>query len=311
MGTHSQPLADLIAASPWARSIVSTGAAPEAPEAFDHFVHAAAVRAARRASAASPESGLVTDSTSQTHVLDTYMQRLKKMRYNVIASANWLHVAATGRGSFRVDCVFVTLTYRQIEDPNPKDISKYLDAARKHCARRGIPCRYVWVGELQQRGALHYHVLFWMPRGYKLPMPDKSGWWPHGWSNIQKSHSPVGYLAKYAGKLKTKAGAAGFAIPKGFRISGVGGLDTEDKQKKRWANLPGWLRDAVTPEHRCKRIIGGGWISRETFEYWPSAWRLGRIVRAGCGALVSLIPALPEGTCYAHHFNTEDRCSAY
>lgn len=129
-----------------------------------------------------------------------------------------------------------------------------------------------------------------------MPMPDKRGWWPHGMSQIQFARSPVGYIAKYAGKLKTKAGDVGMAIPKGFRIYGVSGLDKEDRRKRAWANLPGWLRDHMTPEDRAKRIIGGGWISRLTHAFYPSIWKLGRIVRTGGGALITLVPALPEGT---------------
>jgi Protein of unknown function (DUF3296). len=37
--------------------------------------------------------------------------------------------------------------------------------------RRGHKLPYVWVAELQKRGALHYHVLLWLPRGLTLPNP--------------------------------------------------------------------------------------------------------------------------------------------
>lgn len=292
----SIPLSQLIAESGW----TSTPTVDVQAGSVDHFGHARAVRAA---SAASRVSGLVTDTTSGPHlrqegddvVVDTYVNRFKRMRYNVVASSNWLNVDAT-RGGFRIWPVFITLTYRTIDQPEPRHISDFLKLVRRHCQRRDIQCRYVWVAELQERGVLHYHVIVWMPHGYKLPKPDKQGWWPHGWSNIKKADSPVGYLAHYAGKLKSKCTNAGFAIPRGFRLYGVGGLDTDDKRKRAWANLPGWLRSLVEPWHRTKRILGGGFVSRETLEHWPSPWRIGRIVRAGSGALVHLIPALPEGT---------------
>lgn len=256
-----------------------------------------AERAALTASVASGqggESGLVTDSTSRTPLLDTRLNRLRRMRYNVIASANMLNVDAT-RGGFRVRPVFITLTYRNAEQPEPKHITAFVDRCKKHLKRRGQHFRYVWVAELQERGVLHYHVIVWLPHGWLLPKPDKSGWWPHGWSNIKRAEAPVGYLAHYAGKFKTKAHASGFHIPKGFRLYAVGGLDVEDRLRRAWANLPGWIRDHMTPEDRAKRIRGGGFISRLTHEFYPSIYKLGRIVKAGGGAFVTLIPALPEG----------------
>lgn len=276
------------------------------PTAFDLIDAARRSRAAtdRREAREARESGLVTDSTTHTQggegvLVDTYANRLKRMRYNVIASANWINVDSQ-RGGFRTTPVFVTLTYRDIDQPEPSHIRDYLTRCRNWLKRRDVAMRYVWVAELQERGALHYHVIVWLPHGYKLPKPDKSGWWPHGWSNIKRAESPVGYLASYAGKLKTKAIAAGFHIPKGFRIYGVGGLDADDRQKRTWANLPGWLRNLTEPEHRCKRIVGGGFVSRETQEHWFSPFKIGRVFRAGVGALVSILPALPEGTELCH-----------
>ena len=259
------------------------------------------------------DSGLVTESTSRTALLDTRSLRFKRMRYNVIASSNMLNVDAT-RGGFRVDPVFETLTYRDASLPEPNHIARHLDARKKWALRRGFKLRYVWVAELQMRGVLHYHVIYWLPHKVKLPMADK--WrrvvrnmigpgdqgpqqhaclWPHGWTNIKRATCAVGYLAHYAGKLKSKGVSGGFAMPKGFRLFGKGGLDVTDRMRMAWANLPGWLRDRVQPEHRVKRILGGGWIARETLDFYPSIWKIGRVVKVGGGAFLSLLPALPEG----------------
>lgn len=265
-----------------------------------------AERNAPQASAASAEreaqSGLVTDSTSgHSNILeiDTRLNRLRKMRYNVIASSNMLNVDAT-RGGFRVEPIMITLTYRTIEQPQPMHIAEFIKRCRRHLQRRGQHFRCVWVAELQQRGVLHYHVIVWMPHGYRLPKPDggenpKNAWWPHGWSRIEKAKNAVGYLANYAGKLKSKATLSGFYIPKGFRLFGIGGLDKEDRTRRSWANLPGWLRDHVLPQDRAKRIQGGGFISRLTHEFWPSPFRIKSVVKAGGGAYLSLVSALPEG----------------
>lgn len=276
---------------------------PDGTHAPDAFALVRARRAAAAASEASRRSGLVTDSTSDTRseqdgekvVVNTRLNRFRRMRYNVVASSNMLNADAT-RGGFRVRPVFITLTYRTIDQPEPRHISEFLKRVRQHLKRRAEQCRYAWVAELQERGVLHYHVILWLPHGMKIPKPDQSGWWPHGWSNIKTARSPVGYLANYAGKLKGKACEAGYHIPRGFRLYGVGGLDAEDRAKRAWANLPGWLRDRTTPEDRCKRIRGGGFVSRETWDYWPSPFKIGRVVMAGGGAFVHLLPALPEGT---------------
>lgn len=244
-------------------------------------------------------SGLVTDSTSghsQVIEVNTRLNRLRKMRYNVIASSNMLNVDAT-RGGFRVDPIMITLTYRNSEQPQPRHISDFLKLCRRHLQRRGQHLRCVWVAEMQERGVLHYHIIVWMPHGYRFPKPDSGAkpWWPHGWSRIEIARKAVGYLAHYAGKLKSKLDLSGYAIPKGFRLYGVCGLDLTDRMRRAWANLPGWLRDHVLPQDRAKRIVGGGFVSRLTHEFWPSPYKIKSVVRAGGGAFISLVPALPEG----------------
>lgn len=257
-------------------------------------------RKAREARCAGERSaGLVTDSTSDTRQvleINTRLNRLKKMRYNVIASSNMINVDAT-RGGFRVEPVMITLTYKTEDQPEPGHISEFLKRCRHHLQRRGQKFRCVWVAEMQERGVLHYHAIIWMPHGYRLPKPDTGAkpWWPYGRTRIEKARKAVGYLAHYAGKLKSKFDLSGYAIPKGFRLYGVGGLDIDDRLRRAWANLPGWLRDHVIPQDRTKRIVGGGFISRLTHEFWPSPFKIKSVVRAGGGAFISLVPALPEG----------------
>jgi hypothetical protein len=279
----------------------------------------AAARAARAA-----RSGLVSDTTSRTAFgkqggegspppeFNTRTARYRRMRYNVIASSTMIDADAR-RGGFRIDCIFVTLTYRDgVVDPEtgeftagqpmPKHVSEYTHCLRSWCARREIAARFVWVAEMQpgrafkgQPCALHYHLIVWLPHGYRLPMPDKAGWWKHGSSKIERARSPVGYLAHYAGKLKTKGGDVGLSMPRGFKLYGCGGLTIEQRLFRAWANFPGWLRDRVQPEDRCKRIVGGGFFSRERWEHWPSPWRIGRVRPVGGGAIVTLLPAFSEG----------------
>lgn len=255
---------------------------------------------ARRAAASAREAraaagcGLVLSTTSPTRTFNTLRARLQRMRYSVIRDAQ-LHERESRRGGFRVDVLFITLTYKQVSDPDPRDISKFVDRCVKHCARRGEKFLYTWVGELQARGALHYHLIAWLPKGMRLPMPDQSGWWPHGWSKIEKARAPVGYLAHYAGKCKGKGLSEVYGIPRGFRLHGSGGFDFDTRQWRAWSNLPTWLRERVTPEERCKRVFGGGWVSRLTRDFWPSPFKMLSVVRAGRGAWVTFGSALPEG----------------
>jgi hypothetical protein len=84
---------------------------------------------------------------------------------------------------------------------------------------RDIPFRYVWVAELQKRGALHYHVAIWLPKRVQLPKFDKQGWWPHGSTQRLIAKNAVGYLMKYLSKISPF-----HKFPKGVRIHGFGGL---------------------------------------------------------------------------------------
>ncbi|MCK9383717.1 MAG: hypothetical protein M0Q15_03665 [Nevskia sp.] len=231
------------------------------------------------------------------------------MSYNVKTAATFhdAELRRRIRAGQRWAPVMITLTYRPGVDPEPRHISEFLQRVRKWMKRRDEVFRFVWVGELTQRGVLHYHVVTWLPAWLRLPKPDQQrsraipgtsrmvtdpAFWPHGHTRIEWARAPIGYVAKYASKLQSK-GLTQATFPRGFRIFGVGGLDTEDKERRAWANLPGWLRDHVTPAYRMLRI-SGGWVSRETWDFWPSIWRLGRVVMAGTSALISLIPAFPD-----------------
>jgi hypothetical protein len=131
--------------------------------------------------------------------------------------------------------------------------------------------RYVWVAEMQERGAVHYHVIFWLPRGLHMPKPDKRGWWPCGDSRIEAARHAVGYVAKYASK-----GEEGPAFPRGVRIHAAGGLDLEGKRVARWWRAPSEAR-AHLGEGADIRFIKGGRVCVRTGHFWASPWRLVRI----------------------------------
>jgi hypothetical protein len=243
-----------------------------------------------RASVASARSpgvalGFTTTETSDTkgnaegkkrplrdrlHV-DPQAKRLKRMRSTVNHAARLLHFDAhTERHAQLWNKKFLTLTYADLGDWEPGHFTAFRKAMREWCHRRGVRLRFVWVAELQKRGALHYHVIVWLPKGKYLPFADAQGWWPHGRTNIVNAQSPIGYITKYASKA-TSADALGF--PKGARICGHGGLTGEGRRHVRYWNSPIWVREALTGKADIRKVVGG-YMDKFTGEFLPSPWRV-------------------------------------
>jgi len=123
------------------------------------------------------------------------------------------------------------------------------------------PCRTgrpdEWVIETTKRGVPHYHLLFWVPHGTRIPKPDESGHWPHGMSRIEVARRAVGYIVKYATK------GTDHELPRGARLFGCGG-DRSARHLAHRAGLPRWLRESASPGVRCIRVTGAGWLEVET-----------------------------------------------
>lgn len=147
----------------------------------------------------------------------------------------------------------------------PRHVSDYIREVRTWFKARcpGERLRYVWVGELQQRGVLHYHAVFFLPAGVSMPRADKRGWWPHGMTNTLKATAPVAYLMKYASKPDSKS-IAGF--PRGARIYGIGGLDAAGAAFKRWCLWPAYVQGNASVADRFKPAVGGGYRNDATGE---------------------------------------------
>lgn len=201
-------------------------------------------------------------------VLDTREGRLKRMRRSVLTSARLMRDQVRP-GGFRSKWAMVTLTYRPDASWSPKDVTALVKCVRDYLARRGHAMRYVWVLELQKRGAPHYHLLLQLPRGVTLPKPDKRGWWKHGATRIEWARHALGYLAKYASK-----GGPDDVFPKGARISGVGGLDAEGRRVRRYWLAPGYVREALGAASDVFRAPGGGWLCRLSGEWIGAVWGL-------------------------------------
>jgi len=234
-------------------------------------------------SASVASAGLVPSKTSQGHgsligfaasAGARALGRIRRLKRSVWASGH-LHGIAN-RGFRPPVCWFVTLTYRRIDEWEANHISDAIERYRQWCRRFKVPCRYTWVGELQTRGAVHYHLLAWLPQGLRMPhwdrQPDRRrrAFWQHGMSNTEVAYSGIGYLMKYLSKL-----GEFHRFPKGLRLYGIGGLDDQGRAVRSWFNLPEWAKrlHGVGELKRSK----AGLVVQDTGEVLDSPYRVDRV----------------------------------
>lgn len=214
-------------------------------------------------------------------------RRVRRLKRSVWASG---HLHGLADAGFRPPvCWFVTLTYVGIEDWRPEHMSKTTERYRNWCRLIGIACRYTWVAELQSRGAVHYHLLAWLPHGVRMPHWDRKvgrrhALWEHGMTNVQIAKSGVGYLMKYLSKLSERT-----RFPKGLRLYGIAGLTAQGRAVRGWFNLPQWAKVSygVGELFRC----AGGLVVRATGEILEPAFS---VVLVPSGLLVSKRRDIPE-----------------
>jgi hypothetical protein len=233
--------------------------------------------ASRVGAESAKRSGLVTESTTHMReplALERDQLRFSRLRKNIGIAAK-LHGQSAPPGT---RSVMVTLTYADGDGWRPDHVRNYLTHVRNWLKRlSGRALAYLWVAEVQtERQArdggqcMHYHVLFWLPRGITMPKADKRGWWPHGMSKTERVRkNAVAYVMKYASKFESKEG-----VPHGARIYGVGGLDAADRGIRRWANWPSFVQARASVSDSFGPEVGGGWCNRATGEWWPAEWGL-------------------------------------
>jgi len=205
--------------------------------------------------------------------------RLSKLRQAVGFSAR-VHLVDVELPSY---CAMVTLTYADgIRDWQPRHVSDYLHTLRKWWARQQFDSsmRYVWVAELQKRGAIHYHIAVFIPAGFKVPKPDVAGWWTHGKTQVVAARGAVQYLMKY---LSKGGKASEHRLPGGARCYGCGGLGQTMRLARRWLSLPGFIkaRADVLGSAGWARAVGGGWVDPDG-EIWASEFQRVQIGGAWC-----------------------------
>jgi hypothetical protein len=210
--------------------------------------------------------------------INTHEARMKRMAQSIRTAARLIEETIVGQKE-RYQCVMQTLTVAPGYRWKEKDISDYIDCIRKWADRRGIKARYAWVCEVQRRGAIHYHVMIWLPKRMQLPKADKQGWWKHGSTNTKRVYAPISYAIKYT----TKGSSEAKRYPKGCRIAGSGGLTAPQRLERAWWACPLWVRKQSSVEDLPRRANGGGFCLRASGALLESPWR---VVSYGEGSVV-------------------------
>lgn len=214
-------------------------------------------------------------------LIDAQARRCRRMRTTVEHAVRLIEDRLSDRAGSefqRWARKFVTLTYRSGDDWSPKHVADYLGRVRKWAAAKRFRVSYVWVAETQTRGAIHYHLLVWVPSRFLLPKPDRSGWWKFGSSKVETvrggATGACGYITKYVSK-----GLNENRFPKGARMHGSGGLSQEMRRHVRYWQAPYWVREAFTGASDIRRVAGG-WCDRWSGAFIESPWK---VVVDACG----------------------------
>lgn len=192
--------------------------------------------------------------------LDTYAGRIARMRRRVHAWAKYLSPVLKDGQKYRM--VMVTLTLRPEVSWKPNLIRDYMKRVRRSL-KTGL-VGYAWVGELQQRGAVHYHVLLILKRGTWLPYADKSGWWPWGMSKTETARTPF-YITKYASKGRfINSYGDRPTLPRGMRLFAVWIVPSFTNNPEFWefslSKYPMWVCELMMAEFlywTINRGVGG------------------------------------------------------
>lgn len=186
--------------------------------------------------------------------------RVRRMQRRVFAWANTLRPFLEKRGQgFRL--VMVRLSYAPEFTWKPNDIRDFMKLVKRKLGSSLIAAAFV--GELQRRGEVHYHVLLLVRQGTEIPKPDEAGWWKWGSTRIETARS-VYYICSYVSKEYQKMGI----FPKGLRMFSVWINKEYLSDIERWffhlTALPVWLRDEMMHRFelylkKVRRVCGGGW----------------------------------------------------
>jgi hypothetical protein len=124
-------------------------------------------------------------------------------------------------------CSFCTLTYRRVI-PDHDQAKRHLDNFHKRLRRKYPHLEYLWIAENQQRGAIHFHILFNQRIHHSIINKEwnevianwtKKQGRKHEklYPNIQALNKPARYMAKYMSKENGQIGGNYYDMSKGIR----------------------------------------------------------------------------------------------
>jgi len=194
--------------------------------------------------------------TGEVERVDYHTLRIRRMVKRVKDWARYIPDPS------EADYIGITLTYAPQHKWEKEHISDYMRLVHYRLKRNLFG--YCWVAEVQERGAVHYHVLLIVRKGTRLPKPDESGMWKWGASSIQLIKNPTSYLVDYLRKASQKMlpyrGMRMFAVVwKDFFCQGI-------RKILRFLSLPSWLREQITWGRFMEcfvlpvRVKGVGWV---------------------------------------------------
>jgi len=208
--------------------------------------------------------------TGEVERVDYHTLRVRRMVKRIKDWARYLPSLA------EADYIGITLTYAPQHEWEPEHITNYMRLVHYRLKRNLFG--YCWVAEVQERGAIHYHVLLVVRKGTRLPKPDSSGMWKWGASSIQLITNPTAYLIDYLKKASQKA------LPVGKRIRMFSAVwksffSQEIRKVLRFLSLPRWLRETIGWDKFLEcfilpvRVKGGWvWLGQVFKSPWKVSW---------------------------------------
>lgn len=165
--------------------------------------------------------------------IDLIKARYDRMRKSVLEWADLMKMVF----EYGHRMVMLTLTYRNMNDWKANDIDRFVKKLRKTLGDNLKT--YIWVAELQKRGAIHYHMLIIVKSGTNVPKLDDYGLWPHGITRRETARTPY-YMVTYLGKEYQKNFSE---FPRGARCFGVGVFGAELRYQYRLSRMKKWEQD--------------------------------------------------------------------
>jgi hypothetical protein len=204
---------------------------------------------------------ILHDHTKKEYiVIDNRAARISRMNKRVFSWAESIKPVTDKNSGCQM--LMIGLTYKPGQEWKANDIRDYIIKLKRRVGIKNI-IGMARVGELQERGAVHYHIVIVVKKGVWIPKPDKSGLWWHGSSKVEVARSPF-YLVSYTKKKYQKEGI----FPKGIRMYEVWINPEYITLLERWhfrlSTLPAWLKAEIIKDtdklgEKWNRLTGGGW----------------------------------------------------